>query len=281
MGSLAGAITIVTGGASGLGAAMARLLAERGARVLVGDADHRRGHALAAELGDGVAYQHADVADGHQVAALVDAAVGRWGRLDGMVNNAGIAGAVGPIDATSASEWSWTLRVLLDSVFFGLTHAARVMKPARAGSIVSTSSIAGLTGRLGPRAYCAAKSAIIGLTRNVAAESGAYGIRVNAVAPGRIATAMVAALKTGDPADIAGAERALLRKSPLLDRPGRPGDVASVIAWLLSDDAGYVSGQKIVVHGGVTTGSPPAAEAGRQWFVAGERVGGGAGRREP
>ena len=256
--------TIITGGASGMGEAAVRLLASRGQAVVFGDIQDDRAQALAAELGDGVVYLRTDVTQESDVAALVDLAVDRFGTLGGMVNNAGIIGVVGPIDAITVEDWDFTQMMLLRSVFLGMKHASRVMKPVRRGAIVNTASIAAIRGGIGPHAYAAAKAGVVSLTRNGAAELGSYGIRVNAVAPGRMATPMVADTWAGDHSDIEAAKRAILPESPLADRVGTAEDIAEAYAWLLSDHAGYISGQVISVDGGFTGGSPPVAVAQAQ-----------------
>ena len=184
------------------------------------------------------------------------------GRLDCLVNNAGIVGSVGPIDEVDLAEYEFSMAVLLRSVVLGMKHAARVMKPREQGVILSISSVAGVMGGLGPHPYAAAKSPIVGLTRNVAAELGAYGIRVNAIAPGKMATPMTANLVTGDPDDIAGVTDYMRQTSPLFQRAGVANDVAQAVAWLASDRAGYISGQTLVVDGGWTTGSPQNPQRG-------------------
>ena len=256
--------TIITGGASGMGEAAVRLLASRGQAVVFGDIQDDRAQALAAELGDGVVYLRSDVTQESDVAALVDLAVDRFGTLGGMVNNAGIIGVVGPIDAITVEDWDFTQMMLLRSVFLGMKHASRVMKPVRRGAIVNTASIAAIRGGIGPHAYAAAKAGVVSLTRNGAAELGSYGIRVNAVAPGRMATPMVADTWAGDHNDIEAAKRAILPESPLADRVGTAEDIAEAYAWLLSDHAGYISGQVISVDGGFIGGSPPVAVAQAQ-----------------
>ena len=256
--------TIITGGASGMGEAAVRLLASRGQSVVFGDIQDESAHALADELGSGVVYRYTDVTLEADVAALVDLSIERFGALDGMVNNAGIIGVVGPIDAITVEEWDFTITMLLRSVFLGMKHAARVMKPARRGAIVNTTSIAALRGGIGPHAYAAAKAGVLSLTQNGAAELGSYGIRVNAVAPGRMATPMVADTWGGDHNDIEGAKLAILPESPLLDRVGTAEDVAEAYAWLLSDQAGYISGQVISVDGGLIGGTPPVVIAQAQ-----------------
>lgn len=256
--------TVITGGSSGMGEAAVRLLVAQGGAVVFGDIQDERGHALAAELGDRAVFRHADVTVEADMAALVDLAVERFGALGGMVNNAGIIGVVGPIDSITVEDWDATVTVVLRSVFLGMKHAARVMKPQRRGAIVNTTSIAALRGGIGPHAYAAAKAGVLSLTMNGAAELGSYGIRVNAVAPGRMATPMVADTWAGNHLDIEAAKRAILPESPLADRVGAAEDIAEAYAWLLSDKAGYVSGQVLSVDGGKIGGSPTVAEAQAQ-----------------
>ena len=172
-----------------------------------------------------------------------------------MFNNAGIVGAVGPIDTTPAAEWQATLEVLLNGVFYGMKHAARVMKPRRSGAIISMASTAGILGGLGPHAYAACKHAVVGLTKNVGAELCRYGIRVNAIAPAGMATAMVADVMSGDPAAIERTKQALAKNSPLRDRPGVAEDVANAALWLASDESGYTNGHVLTTDAGITTGS--------------------------
>ena len=178
-----------------------------------------------------------------------------FGKLDIMFNNAGIVGAVGPISDTPAEEWKATLDVLLNGVFYGMKHAARVMKPQGSGSIVSMASTAGILGGLGPHTYTAAKHAVIGLTKGVGAELCRFGIRVNAIAPASMATAMVANVATGDHTAIEETRKTLASASPLIDRAGTAEDVAHAALWLASDDAGYTNGHTLTTDAGITTGS--------------------------
>ncbi len=224
--------------------------------MVVADIQDDRGRAVADSLGAAARFAHCDVSSEADVAAAVDLAVSQFGRLDLMYNNAGIVGAVGPIDTIDLDEYEFTMAVLLRSVVLGMKHAARVMKPQRSGVIVSTSSVGGLMGGLGAHAYGAAKAAVIQLTRNVAAELAAWSIRVNAVAPGKMLTEMNAVQVTGDPDDMDGLRDYLTnRATPLPGRPGMAEDIAHAVLWLASDDAGFVSGHTLVVDGGLTTGS--------------------------
>jgi NAD(P)-dependent dehydrogenase (short-subunit alcohol dehydrogenase family) len=254
-GRVSGKVAVVTGAASGLGEATARLMHAEGASVLLTDIQDDRGQQVAAELGDRCRYLHCDVTAEPDVARAVDTAVGEFGRLDCMFNNAGIIGAHGGIDEIPLEEYEFTMAVLLRSVFLGLKHAARVMKPQHSGVILNTTSIGGLQGGLGPHVYGAAKGAVVALTKNVAAELGAWSIRVNAIAPGKILTPMNAATIVGDPDAMDEAREAFATRTPLRGRIGVADDIAHAALWLASDDAGFVSGHVLVVDGGLTTGS--------------------------
>ena len=254
-GRLAGKVAAITGSASGFGEAAARLFVAEGARVALGDIQVEAGQAIAEDLGEAAAFIRCDVTREDDVAALVDLAVDGFGQLDVMYNNAGIVGARGPIDHLPADEWRFTVDVLLHGVFYGMKHAARVMKPRRTGSIISMASTAGVIGGLGPHAYAAAKHAVVGLTKNAGAELCRFGIRVNCIAPHSMATPMVAMAHLGDPDDIDGVLAELTGKSPLAGRPGLAGDVANAALWLAGDESGYTNGHCLTTDAGVTTGS--------------------------
>ena len=252
---LDGKVAVITGAASGIGEASARRFIEEGCKVVLGDIQQERGQALANELGKNAVFQLCDVTQEDHVAALVDAAVEHFGQLNIMFNNAGIVGATGHIDEVVAAEWSATLDIMLNGVFYGLKHAARVMKPQGHGSIISMSSSCGVFGGQGPHAYTAAKHAIVGLTKNVAVDLAPHGIRVNAIAPGQMATELSANAMTGNPNDIAAAEAKIAANSPLKDRPGTALDVANAALFLASDEAGYTSGHILTTDAGVTIGA--------------------------
>ncbi len=256
-GRLDGRVAAITGASSGIGRAAAQRFVEEGAKVMLGDIQDDAGRELAASLGDGAGFVHCDVTAEEDVAALVDAAVTQFGQLDAMFNNAGIVGAVGPIDTTPANEWLATMDVLINGVFYGVKHAARVMKPRRTGSIISMSSTAGVMGGLGPHAYAAAKHAVVGLTKNAGAELCRFGIRVNCIAPASMATPMVAYAHTGDHTNMEGAVAELTESSPLIGRPGLATDVANAALWLASDESGYTNGHCLATDAGFTTGSRP------------------------
>ena len=273
-GRVSGKVAVVTGAASGLGEATARLMHAEGASVILTDIQDDRGQRVAADLGDRARYLHCDVTSEPDVAQAVDEAVREFGRLDCMFNNAGIVGTQGGIDEIPLEEYEFTMAVLLRSVFLGMKHAARVMKPQCSGVILNTTSIGGLQGGLGPHVYGAAKGAVVALTKNVAAELGAWSIRVNAIAPGKILTPMNAANLTGDPEAMDQAREAFATRTPLRGRIGEADDIAHAALWLASDDAGFVSGHILVVDGGLTTGSRENVAPGEhgRWAVRSDLV---------
>ena len=258
-GRLEGRTALITGGASGIGAATARLFVAEGANVVIADLQADRGDALADSLGPRAAFQPVDVRHEDQIARAMDFAVAHFGGLDVVFANAGIVGTYGPIDELPIDEWDFTLAVDLRGVVLCMKHAARIMKPRGSGAILSTSSIAGVHGGLGPHAYAAAKAALIGLTRNVAAELAAHGIRVNCIAPGNMATEMVSDVIFKDPNRVGDVDRALAVGSPLPGRSGSPDDIAEAALFLASDAGGYVVGHTLVVDAGLTSGQRTAA----------------------
>ena len=246
---LDGMVAVITGAASGIGAGTARRFVAEGASVVLADIQQELGESLAAELGNSAVFALTDVTSEDDVAAAVDMAVAQWGQLDVMFNNAGILGAVGSIAHTSLEDWEKTISILLTGAFLGSKHAARVMTPKGSGSIINTSSIAGTTGGLGPHAYSTAKHGVIGLTRTVASEMAAHGIRVNAIAPGNTISAMTADVMTGDHSNLEQAAVLIQSKSPL-GIAGEAGDIASAVVYLASNEARYITGHTLVIDGG-------------------------------
>ena len=257
---LEGKTALITGAASGIGAAAVQRFLDEGCRVCLGDIQVEQGQALAEQCGNGSIFVACDVTDEDAVAAAVDAAVDAFGHLDIVFHSAGIVGAVGPVATTPGDEWRFSIDVLLNGTFYLMKPAARVMQPRRSGSIISMASTAGVMGGLGPHAYAAAKHGVVGLTKNVATELAAHGIRVNTIAAASMETPMVASIITGDPTDMAGARKKLAELSPIHGRPGLPEDVANAALWLASDESAYTTGHTLTTDAGITIGATPEGQ---------------------
>ena len=255
MDRLSGKTAIITGGASGIGAATARLFAEEGARVVIADTQEDLGQALATELGDVGEFAKVDVTREDDVSGVIDDCMKRWGRLDCMYNNAGFGGALGSLETTTVEEFDITFDVLLKGVFLGIKHGMRVMRPQGSGSIISTASVAGLKTGESPHLYSVAKAAVVHLTKSAALELGEYGIRVNCICPGIVATPLAAG-KPGISQEALDKLAKGLSRAQALGRVGRPDDIARAALWLASDEAEWVTGHAQVVDGGAFAGRP-------------------------
>ena len=239
----AGKVAIVTGGASGIGAAIVRDLAARGAKVVVADFNGEGAARIAGEAGEGARAFTVDVADAAQVEAMVDFAVQAFGRLDLAVNNAGIAGPSAPIAETQLDDWHRVIAINLHGVFYGMRYQIPAMLESGGGAIVNMSSILGSVGWRGSVGYVAAKHALLGMTRTAALEYAARGVRVNAVGPAFIATPLV------EQALDDAARAAVVALHPA-GRLGTPEEVAALTNFLLSDAASFVNGSYHPVDGG-------------------------------
>lgn len=260
---LAGRTAVITGGASGIGAASVRRFVAEGARVVIADLNREQGEALARELGENAVFCAVDVTREADVKGAIQEATSRWGRLDCIYNNAGFGGALGPIESTSEDDFDITFDVLVKGVFFGMKHAATAMKACGGGSIVSTASVAGLQTGHSPHLYSTAKAAVIHLTKSVALELGEHHIRVNCICPGVIATPLAAGRASVTEEGLQKMKRALGKSQPI-GRIGDPEDIANAAVWLASDESSFVTGHALVVDGG--------AFAGRPWSRQGEWI---------
>jgi NAD(P)-dependent dehydrogenase (short-subunit alcohol dehydrogenase family) len=255
---LNGKVAIITGGASGMGRAASLLFAQAGANVVVADLNDVDGEEvakLASESGNEAVFQHTDVSAEADIEALIARATDTFGRLDVLFNNAGIGGAIGPLEDVSVEEWDRTQAVCLRGVFLGMKHAAAPMRAAGGGSIISTSSIGGLEGSTGLFSYCAAKAAVAHLTRCAALEFARDSIRVNCIAPGGISTPILFGIAGSNKEEV---ESGLERAQPY-PHVGQPQDIANAALFLASDAAEFITGHTLVVDGGATAGPRSAA----------------------
>ncbi|WP_417724697.1 SDR family NAD(P)-dependent oxidoreductase [Salipiger sp.] len=235
---------IVTGAASGIGAAVADRLAREGATVIVADLDAKAAEAKAATLPGAIGLA-VDVADERSVAALVDETVKRTGALHLLVNNAGIGGAAAPTGAYPTESWRKVIDVNLTGVFLGLRFGIPAIKAAGGGAIVNVASILGSVGFAQSPAYVAAKHGVVGLTKSAALEHAADGIRVNAIGPGFIQTPLI-------DSNMDKATQEHLAGLHALGRLGTPEEVAALTVFLLSDEASFITGSYHLVDGGYT-----------------------------
>ena len=247
-GELAGKVAIVTGGGSGIGRATVERFVAEGARVVVADIDAEAGEAVATALGDAAAFKQTDVTVAEQVQDLVDFAVERFGGLHVMSNNAGVASSMTRFLHDDLSDFDRVVKINILGVMLGAQRAARHMKANGGGSIINTSSTAGINAGAGLITYRATKAAVIHITRSIAVDLAQYSIRVNCLVPGQIQTAMT----TYDMDSV-------MKFTQPLPRKGRAGDVAEAAVFLASDRSAHITGVVLPVDGGTTAG-PPAAQ---------------------
>lgn len=245
MGRVDGKVALISGGARGMGATHAQVLVQEGAQVVVGDILDDAGEALAAELGDAVRYVHLDVTQPADWSAAVSAAVGEFGKLNVLVNNAGMANG-NSIQQFELSQWQQIIDVNLTGTFLGIQAAADAMIAAGGGSIINVSSIEGLRGTPWAHGYVATKWGVRGLTKSTALELAPHKVRVNSIHPGLIRTAMTEDI----PDDLITIP---------FGRPGTPHEVSSFVLFLASDESMYATGAEFVMDGGVVATIPHKA----------------------
>ncbi|MQL90997.1 hypothetical protein Taro_023609 [Colocasia esculenta] len=253
---LEGKVALVTGGASGIGESIVRLFLQHGAKVCVVDLQDNLGHELCLSLGGDplVCFFHCDVTNEDDVGRAVDFAVEKYGTLDIVVNNAGVSGKpVADIREFDYAEFKKVFDINVHGAFLGMKHAARVMIPRGKGSIISIGSVASVIGGLGPHAYTSSKHAVVGLTKNVAAELGKHGVRVNCVSPYAVATGLALPhLPEGEGREDAlkGFHAFVGKNANLQGVTLTPKDVAEAVLYLASEEARYISGLNLTVDGG-------------------------------
>ncbi|KZV24567.1 secoisolariciresinol dehydrogenase-like [Dorcoceras hygrometricum] len=266
---LEGKVAIITGGASGIGEATARLFVQNGAKVIIADIQDELGHKVCQDIGppeDIISYVHCDVTDENDVVGLVDAAISKHGKVDIIFANAGIPGAQNRkgIVGTDYADLKRVFETNVYGTFLCAKHAARVMIPAKKGSIVFTSSVASVTYGDVPHPYVASKCAVVGLTKNLCVELGKYGIRVNCVSPFGVATPMLMngmGFNEKSKAEVFVSEIATL-KGETVDA----NDVAEAVLFLGSNASKYLSGQNLVIDGGYSLTNVALGEAYKKWL---------------
>lgn len=259
---LLGKVALVTGGATGIGESIVRLLHKHGAKLCIVDLQDDLGGEVCKSLCSGVlgketaCFIHGDVRVEEDISNAVDFAVKKFGTLDILINNAGLSGTPCPdIRNNSLTEFEMVFDVNVKGVFSGMKHAARVMIPEKKGSIVSLCSVGGVMGGIGPHAYVSSKHAVLGLTRSVAAELGQHGIRVNCVSPYAVATQLALAHmpeeeRTEDA--FVGFRTFAAANANLKGVELTVDDVANAVLFLASDESRYISGDNLMIDGGFT-----------------------------
>ncbi|MDF2846214.1 MAG: family oxidoreductase [Oerskovia sp.] len=242
MGRVFNKVAIVTGGTGGMGVTHAQALVDEGAKVVVADLDDAKGEALVAELGENAAYTHLDVTKEEDWAAAVAFTLEKFGRIDVLVNNAGIANAAGITEFTP-DMWRTIIDINLTGTFLGIHAVSPVMARAGRGSIINISSVEGMRGSAGLHGYVASKFGVRGLTKSVALDLGPSGVRVNSVHPGFIKTPMTEKISSDD------------LHIPL-GRAAEPEEVSQLVLFLASDESSYSTGSEFIVDGGLIAGVP-------------------------
>jgi NAD(P)-dependent dehydrogenase (short-subunit alcohol dehydrogenase family) len=249
-------IAVITGGCSGIGLATVELFVAEGARVVVADIQDARGAALQQRLGGQVLYQHCDVMQESDIAALMQAAAAHFDRIDILFNNAGSGGTRDTIEEMTGEGWDRTHALLLRSVALGMRYAVPFMK-TQGGAIINTASIAALQAGAAPIAYSAAKAGVLHLSKVAAAELARYAIRVNAVCPGFMLTEIFTTTFGMTDNAAAQANAALRQVSPMAQPmaiPGEPRHIAEAVLYFAAESGAFVTGTHIVVDGGITIG---------------------------
>ncbi|MEO0448712.1 MAG: SDR family oxidoreductase [Pseudomonadota bacterium] len=260
MTDLSGKIAVITGAASGIGAAGVEVFVEAGARVVASDVQDDKGEALVARFGgDKVAYQHCDVTNMAELEALMKSATDQFGGIDILWNNAGSGGTSSTVEELDLQGYDFTMDLLLKSVFAGTHFAVPHMVARGGGSVINTSSISAICAGYAPVTYSVAKKAVAHFSKLAAAELSKHKIRVNAILPGFIATSIFGA-SLGLPREQADQMAEMVAQAggamQPIGRTGQGHDIAQMAAYLSSDAAGFVTGGEFVVDGGITVGPP-------------------------
>lgn len=265
---LEGKVAVITGAASGIGRGTVELFVKEGARVVAADVQDDKGARIEEEFGKAVRYVRCDVYDEAQIKNAIDTATKSFGKLDILFNNAGTGGALENVDTVTAEGFDAVMHLHLRAALFGIKHAIPAMKAHGGGSIISTASVAGVQHGFGPLLYSIAKGSIIHMTRVASGQLAPMGIRINCICPGLIATPIFAkgiGLATQVADQTITAVAAAAKNSQPIAKPGLPEDIAEAALYLGSDGAKFVTGQALVVDGGLTIG--PSGERQVQVFA--------------
>lgn len=254
---LDGKVALITGGASGLGEATSRLFVKHGAKVVIADVQDDLGHSVCRDIGseETISYVHCDITCDSDMQTAVDTTVSKYGKLDIMFNNAGISGDMeARVLASDNENFKKVIDVNLFGAYLGAKHAARVMIPAKKGSILFTSSTSSVICGNTPLAYGASKHAVVGMAKNLCVELGEYGIRVNCISPFGVATPMLR--KAMGMMEKKKVEEVISSVVPLKEVVLEAEDIAQAALYLGSDESKYVSGLNLIIDGGYTTTNP-------------------------
>jgi 3alpha(or 20beta)-hydroxysteroid dehydrogenase len=243
MGRVDGKVVLISGGARGMGAAHAEALVAEGARVVIGDVLDDAGRAVAEKLGEEACFVHLDVTRPDEWETAVDSSVTEFGRLDALVNNAGIV-KLGPLRGSSLADWQRVIDVNLTGAYLGMRSAIEPMIAGGGGSIINVSSVEGLAGSAYLHAYVASKFGLRGITKSAAAELASHNIRVNSIHPGLVHTPMSE-----------GVTEEFMAPIPMR-RGAAPGEISTFVVFLVSDESSYTTGSEFVVDGGLTSYVP-------------------------
>ena len=254
MSRLDGKIAFITGATGGIGSTTARLMLSENAQVFVTDLDKNKVNDLVDELGDGAAGAVCDVSDESSVAHAMEGCVGKFGGMNVVYANAGIEGKFGPMVEQTLEDFERVISVNLRGVFLTLKHGGRMLVAGGGGSMITTSSVAGLVGSPGLSPYIASKHGVVGLMRTAALELGPLGVRVNSVHPGPVDNRMMRSIEKMASPESPEAVKAGFTQLVPLGRYAQNIDIAQMVAFLASDESAYCNGGRFVVDGGFTTG---------------------------
>ena len=250
-------IAVITGGTSGIGERTAEIFVEQGASVVIAGRSSEKGNEITDRLEDHAVFIRTDVTQESDVKNMIKVSVERFGRIDCLFNNAGAPGPIGPIEEITLADVNAAISLLFDAVFLGMKYVAPVMKKQGSGSIINNASIAGIRVGFGPTIYSAAKSAVIQLTKCVAMELAPFGVRVNSISPGGIATPIIGKAMGLDTVEADRSVDALisyLNERLPLQRSGLPDDIAYGALYLASEEGSFVTGHDLVIDTGITAG---------------------------